>query len=65
MDKLHNLKIYNQAVHMQREVIRRGVYCVKYGIDMPILHTLAAEEKIKENKRKEALKAGVIEVKDE
>lgn len=65
MEKLHNLRTYNNAVHIQRETIRRGVYCMKYGIDMPVLHALAEDERLKEKKRLQALQAGIMEARDE
>lgn len=65
MEKLHNLRTYNNAVHIQRETIRRGVYCMKYGIDMPVLHALAEDERLKKKKRLQALQAGITEATDE
>lgn len=50
-----------QALEQQRKAQELGMFCLKYNIDKVVLHALAHDEHMKEEKRKEAIIAGRYE----
>lgn len=50
-----------QAFKQQRKAQELGMYCLKYNIDKAVLHALAHDEHLKEQKRREHIMAGRYE----
>lgn len=50
-----------QALEQQSKAYELGMFCLKYNIDKVVLHALAHDEHMKEEKRREAIVAGRYE----
>lgn len=50
-----------QALEQQKKAYEPGKFCLKYNIDKVVLHALAHDEHMKEEKRREAIVAGRYE----
>lgn len=49
---------YKSAISQYKEALELGMYCLKYNISKVALHALAADERLKEEKERQALTAG-------
>lgn len=57
---IHDKKL-KDAYAQQSKAYELGMFCLKYNIDKVVLHALAHDEHMKEEKRKEAIVAGRYE----
>lgn len=49
---------YKSAMSQYKKALELGMYCLKFNISKVALHALATDERLKEEKERQALMAG-------